>query len=133
MNWKTLSSNFLLSAGLQIAMLTLIFWNSFPHFRAHDFTSYGFFQYAVGAVAISLGWVGHGILNRGGNRMVSRISLVCMIISIVLLCISIDMGGRVTGWYCAVLALLVFQFPLALYLNRKQISSSPQPTSANVS
>jgi len=133
MNWKRLSSDFLLILGMQIAVVMLIFWKSFPNFRFHDFTSHEFTKYVVGAVAVSIGWVGRGILNRGRNRTVSRITPVGMVLSIVLLCMSIDLGGRATAWFYPLLALLAFPFPLALYLNRKQSKSTPQPTSANVS
>jgi hypothetical protein len=133
LNWRKLSSDFLFYAGMQIAMYTLICWKSYPHFRSHDFTSHEYIKCVLGAVAISLGMVGYGTLNRIGSRRVLRILLVCRIILTVLLCISIVQEGPANSWFYAVLTLLATPLPLSLYLNRNQSRSTSQPATNNAS
>jgi peptidoglycan/LPS O-acetylase OafA/YrhL len=133
MNWKKPSSDFLIYAGVQLAVLTLSFWKSFPHFRLYDFRSPEFTECALGAIAGSLGAVGCGILNREGARKVRRIVLFCFMGLVLILCTLVARGGQTNGWFYALLVSLAAPFPLALYLCRKQDHSTSQSKTDNAS
>jgi hypothetical protein len=131
MNWKKSSSDFLTSAGIQLTVLTLSFWKSFPHFRLDDFRSPEFTECVLGAIAGSLGAAGCVALNREGSRRARRIVLLCFMVVVLVLCTFIAQGGPVTGWFYAVLMLLATPFPLAFYLIRKQNQFTSQPKIIN--
>ena len=133
MNWKKPSSNFLVYAGVQLAILALSSWKSYPRFRLYDFKSHEFIECALGIVAINLGMAGRKILSDCAPRKVRSFLFFWILVLFLALLELIARGERADGLFYTVLVLLAVPFPVALYLNRKQSKSPSQSTIANVS
>ena len=131
MNWKS----WLAVVLLNLVGISVIFILDFGIKGTTHLGPPAFIIGVIGVVASSLGMAGQRDLARSGHRKVGRILGVCLIILIFgLPMLLIAKGqGAFEVLSCAVLALAVAPFPLALCLIRNQNKSTSQPTSANAS
>ncbi|MGA9673370.1 MAG: hypothetical protein WBQ94_29540 [Terracidiphilus sp.] len=85
------------------------------------------------AFSLSLCIVGGQQLDRLKRERVSAALIFFFIpLSLALSFVLIVAGKFSQVWSCAFFILFTIPFPWAVYLNRKQSKSTPQPTSANV-
>jgi hypothetical protein len=132
MDWRQFLAPTLISSVYVIVLfMTDISSGRTPPFGAHPFITF-----LILVVGMSMGMVGFEELKRGGHRKVRRNLLLCLTLlligPIVLSYISIRLHWRIiTGkdftdvyWFIPFYVLVVFSFPLALYLNRKQRKST---------
>jgi hypothetical protein len=138
MNWKESLSTFLIYVGINFPVFYLTNWKDGklhfdPHYLIKD---------ALAAIALGLLIVGLQELRRGGHQRARRILWKCYFIWIAifidLLCVAI--AYKATSVELAMdyfldfsLVLAAVPFPLALYLNRKQNTSTSQPITNNAS
>jgi hypothetical protein len=111
-----------------------------PHFDAQNYIGL-----LIIFVASSMGTVGFKELDRGGYRKVKRnlgvFFIALLVLPLILILISRDLlhwqivGLDITYQYFVIPFFVLWAaiFPLALYLNRKQAKTTPQPTVPNAS
>jgi len=130
------------SKRMTVIVLTLLvgLFALFLLFNWHSNTSHKLFKGAAEAIVIALGYVGFNELDRVRHWRVRRVIRYCFILWIV---ISFILFGLTrfyhTNGFDWVLndslylfwILFAAQFPFALYLNRRQNKSTPQPTIDN--
>jgi uncharacterized membrane protein YsdA (DUF1294 family) len=138
MNWRRLLSDFIIYAAMLFAGFLLIEWNR----RASNSGSYDFIENALGAIAVALGIAGYQDLDRCGHLKTRRVLRNCLLawFGVYVVLFAIIQLSKTTVFDFAIayslyplLLLIVAPFALALYMNRNQPKSTPQPTSAKAS
>ena len=138
-NWKGTAITLVVYSVFPFALI----WLSHRRRWGSRYSSHDLIEDALAAIATGLIVAGFQALDRGGHQGVSRIVTKCFIIWFAIFIISL-LGTttlcKATGldqaehyFFCLSLLPAAIPLPLALYLNRKQPESTPQPTSANVS
>jgi hypothetical protein len=139
MNWKKSLSEFLIPAGVYFPVLYLSGWKR----RGPFFTSHNLIQSALTAIATGLIIVGLNELRRGGHQKIRRMlwrtffAWIAIIIVFVVSAIALHQWALLDSaldyiFYLS-FALCAVPLALALYLNRKQLKSTLQPTTHNAS
>ncbi len=127
MSWKKL----LVSVLSYAALLFVFFMFRYSKDVLHP-DSGVFIKNVLESFALSLSIVGGRELDRLGHRRIGGMLILCIVpILIALFFVLIIRGGYSENWFYAVFALFAVPFPVALYLNRNQKKSAPQPTIDN--
>ena len=135
MNWKSLIFRFIVFAVFMFA----IFFSIGHKNLGSNYTSRDYAQDALSAIALSLGSIGDDQLKQLESRKIRHILLGCALVwfvvcSFFLFILERPLRGPVfEGFFGGILFLIAAQFPLAVYLNRKQNKSNSQPTIADAS
>ena len=135
MNWKSLIFRFIVYA---VFLFAIFFSISQKHPGSH-YTSRDYVQDVLSAIALSLGSIGDDLLKQCESRKFRHILLGCALVWFVVCSFLLFILERplrepvFEGFFGGILFLIAAQFPLALYLNRKQNKTNLQPTIADAS